>query len=211
MSDDDFYELKKLLKRVRGNFSKRQHCYTTAIQFSTEYAEQAVRLIYYGLEYYEDGWFSTYTSYLYIGRIYETVGNYQKAYDTYLLTKEALGSEHIEYMEELSSDLLWMRLHLDAFRYSIELEKYYSYCVATNEFSKSFINSELRLAIAQIVISLHYGELEQAKHSFAIAKKICKPNYIGKMYKQLIKHNYCESLKITPGVLEFLNSVQCQM
>ena len=33
MSDEDFEEYKKLLKRVRGNFGKRQHCYTTAIQF----------------------------------------------------------------------------------------------------------------------------------------------------------------------------------
>lgn len=30
----------------------------------------------------EDGWFSTYTSYLRIGNIYETIGNYQGAYDS---------------------------------------------------------------------------------------------------------------------------------
>lgn len=42
MTDDDFAEYEKLLKRVRGNFSKRQHCYTTAIQFPRKYAEQAV-------------------------------------------------------------------------------------------------------------------------------------------------------------------------
>ena len=33
MTDEDFLEYEKLLKRVRGNFLKRQHCYTTAIQF----------------------------------------------------------------------------------------------------------------------------------------------------------------------------------
>ena len=40
MTDEDFLEYGKLLKRVRGNLLKRQHCYTTAIQFSDEYAEQ---------------------------------------------------------------------------------------------------------------------------------------------------------------------------
>ena len=37
MTDEDFLEYGKLLKRVRGNLLKRQHCYTTAIQFSDEY------------------------------------------------------------------------------------------------------------------------------------------------------------------------------
>ena len=67
MTDEDFVEYEKLLKRVRGNFSKRQHCYTTAIQFPRQYAEQAVKLIQYSLENFEDGWFTTYTSYLHIG------------------------------------------------------------------------------------------------------------------------------------------------
>ena len=75
MTDEDFLEYGKLLKRVRGNLLKRQHCYTTAIQFSDEYAEQAVKLIQYGLENFEDGWFSTYTSYLYIGHIYKQFRN----------------------------------------------------------------------------------------------------------------------------------------
>ena len=50
MTDDDFEEYKKLLKRVRGNFGKRQHCYTTAIQFPPKHANQAIKLIKYGLE-----------------------------------------------------------------------------------------------------------------------------------------------------------------
>ena len=49
MTAEDFVEYEKLLKRVRDNFLKRQHCYTTAIQFPPEYAEQAVRLIQYGV------------------------------------------------------------------------------------------------------------------------------------------------------------------
>ena len=50
MTDEDFIEYEKLLKRVRGNSSKCQHCYTTAIQFPRKYAEQAINLIQYGLD-----------------------------------------------------------------------------------------------------------------------------------------------------------------
>jgi hypothetical protein len=36
MAEGDFEEFKKLLRRVRDNFLKRQHCYTTAIQLPIE-------------------------------------------------------------------------------------------------------------------------------------------------------------------------------
>ena len=170
MTDEDFLEYGKLLKRVRGNLLKRQHCYTTAIQFSDEYAEQAVKLIQYGLENFEDGWFSTYTSYLYIGHIYEKARNYRKAYESYLLAKDALELNREEYVNELSKDLLWVKLHIDSFCYSAELEDYYSCYLATDEFSRAFVNSEFRLAVANIIISLHHGRTDEAKRSLAIAK-----------------------------------------
>lgn len=31
MNHEDFVEYENLLKRVKGNYLKRQHCYTTAI------------------------------------------------------------------------------------------------------------------------------------------------------------------------------------
>lgn len=117
MRDEDFEEYAKLLKRIQGNFLKRQHCYMTASQFPPEFAEQAVKLIRYGLQNFEDDWFSTYNSYLYIGKVYEAAGNYQDAYDSYLLAMDALGEERDEYINELSLHLLWMRLHKDAFCY----------------------------------------------------------------------------------------------
>ena len=144
MSDEDFEEYKKLLKRVRGNFGKRQHCYITAIQFPTKNATQAIKLIEYGLETYPDEWFSTYTSHLYIGKIYESSRKYQKAYDAYLMAWNALGEMGKGYKEELSGDLCWMRLHIDSFQYSEELEELYSYYKETDEFSKGFVNSGLR-------------------------------------------------------------------
>lgn len=208
MEDEDFEEYAKLLKRVKGNFLKRQHCYITAVQMSSEFAEQAVKLIYYGLQNFEDGWFSTYTSYLYIGNIYEKIGNYQSAYDSYLLAKDALGEDHIGYLNELSKDLLWMRLHIDSFCYSRELEEHYSNYEKANEFSKAFVNNEFRITIASIVILLHYGKNDEAKQLFQSVIEMCNPNFTGRLHKKLMKHHYNESLKLTPEVNEFLKDVK---
>ncbi len=208
MTEEDFSEYEKLLKKIRGNFLKRQHCYTTAIQFPPEYADQAVRLIQYGLENFEDGWFSTYTSYLFIGHIYEKSGNYPKAFDAYLSAKAALGPEQQGYAEELSKDLLWMKLHIDFFQYSKELEDYFLYYEKTDAFSKSFINSEFRLTVAGIVIALHYGKTDEAKQLLERAKQISKPDYIGNLKDTLTKHQYHETLNQTPESIEFIQNVK---
>lgn len=208
MTDADFVEYEKLLKRVRSNFSKRQHCYTTAIQFPRQYAEQAVKLIRYGLENFEDNWFSTYTSYLHMGHIYEGISNYQKAFEAYSLAKEALGLDHPEYVEELSKDLMWMKLHVDSFKYSVELEEYLSCYEKTSDFSKSFVNAEFKVAVANIVISMHHGRFDEAKQFHEKAKGICKPNYIGKLYNILARHKYYESLNTTPEATAFVKSLK---
>lgn len=208
MSDEDFEEYKKLLKRVRGNFGKRQHCYTTAIQFPTKNATQAIKLIEYGLETYPDEWFSTYTSYLYIGKIYESSRKYQKAYDSYLMAMNALGEMGKGYREELSGDLCWMRLHIDSFQYSEELEELYSCYDKTDEFSKGFINSEFRRMITQIVIALHHNKKAVAKEAYKQATAIYSPSYVGKIHNILARHNYMETLKITPESKRFLSELK---
>lgn len=208
LTDEDFFEYEKLLKRVHDNFLKRQHCYTTAIKLSDKYPEQAIRLIKYGLESYEDNWFSTYTSYLYIGHIYEKMGRYQNAYDSYLLAKDALGTEHPDYIDELSKDIFWMKLHIDSFQYSTEMEDAYSHYTKSSEFSQSFVKSQFRLAVGSIVISLHYGKTDEAERSLAVAKEICKPNFNGKLHHILSKHNYHESLNETPESIAFIKNIR---
>ena len=208
-TEEDLKEYEKLLTRVRDNFLKRQHCYTTALQLPVEYTEQAVSLIKYGLEKFEDdGWFSTYTSYFNIGRIYEKAKEYHKAFDYYLITKEFLGEEHPQYVTELSKYLLWMKLHIDAFCYSAEMEEYYLSYTQAPDFSKAFLNSEIKLSIANIVISLHYGKIEEAKQSLEIVKEICKPDYIGKLHSILSRHKFNETLNITPEAIEFINNLK---
>ena len=208
MTDEDFTEYVKLLKRVRGNFSKRQHCYTTAIQFSPKHCEQAIKLIRYGLENFEDGWFSTYTSYLFMGHIYEKIKDYPKAYEAYLSAKVSLGTEHPEYTQELSIHLLWMKLHIDSFSYSTELEEYYACYKKTDDYSKAFINNEFKSAVADVVISLYHGNIDEAKQSLNIALKICKPDYIGKLFNILKRHNYRESLNATEESISFIKSLK---
>ncbi len=204
LTDEDFCEYEKLLKLVRSNFAKRQHCYTTAIQFPLQYAGQAVKLIQYGLENFEDGWFSTYTSYLYIGHIYEGISNYPEAFDAYLRAKEAPGSDHPEYVAELSKDLMWMKLHMDSFKYSVELEEYFSCYEKTSDFSKSFINAEFKAAIAKTVISMYHGRIDEAKQFLKIAKSIYQPYYVGKLYNTLARHQTYESLHTTPEAIAFV-------
>ena len=208
MTDEDFLEYEKMLKKVRDNFSKRQHCYTTAIQLPEKDSEQAVKLIQYGLDNFEDGWFSTYTSYLYMGHIYERIRNYQKAYESYLLAKEALGIDHPEYVEKLSKDLMWMKLHVDSFKYSAELEDYLSQYQKTSDFSKAFINTEFKIAVANIVIALHYERYDEAKKFLKRAKGICNPNYVGKLYDILVRHKYNETLTTTPESILFLKQLK---
>ena len=208
MTDEDFIEYEKMLKRVRDNFSKRQHCYTTAIQLPEKDYKQAVKLIQYGLDNFEDGWFSTYTSYLYIGHIYERINNYQKAYESYLLAKEALGIDHPEYVEELSKDLMWMKLHIDSFKYSAELEDYLSQYQKTSDFSKAFINTEFKIAVANIVVALHYERRDEARQFLEKAREICNPNYVGKLYDILARHKYNETLITTPESILFLKQLK---
>jgi len=207
MTEEDFAKYEKMLKRVRGNFLKRQHCYTTAVQFPKKYAEQAIRLIQFGLDSFEDGWFSTYTSYLHMGNIYKENRNYSKAYEAYLLAKEALGCDHSDYVEQLSKDLMWMKLHMDSFAYSAELEEYLSCYEKTDDFSKSFVNAEFMVVVTNIVICVHYGRIDEAKQHLAKAKEMCNPNYVGKLFNLLARHNYTETLKATPESIAFVRGL----
>ena len=145
---------------------------------------------------------------MYIGHIYEKARNYRKAYESYLLAKDALELNREEYVNELSKDLLWVKLHIDSFCYSAELEDYYSCYLATDEFSRAFVNSEFRLAVANIIISLHHGRTDEAKRSLAIAKEICEPHYRGKLHSILAKHKYYESLNATPESITFVKRGQ---
>lgn len=90
MRDGDLDKYAKFLRYIHEDGLKQQHCYSTALRFPPERAEQAVTLIRFGLQNFESSWFSVYTSYLSMGSIYEKAENYVKAYEAYLSANEAL-------------------------------------------------------------------------------------------------------------------------
>lgn len=208
MTDQNFEEYKILLKRVRGNYAKRQHCYTTAIQFHQKDTDQAIKLIRFGVEIFPDGWFTTYSSYLYIGKLYEAIGAYQNAYDSYRSAGNVLGPDQQGYIDELSGHIMWMRLHIDQFHYSEELESLYQQNNQASSFSKGLINNEFNLTIAKLVISLHHNRTEEAREAYAQATAIHSPSYISKMQRILAKHKYTDALTVTPEAVKFLKKTK---
>lgn len=207
MSDADFEAYKLLLRRVPSACLKRQHCYITALRFLPENAEQSVRLIRYGLEAFEDGWFSTYESYRCLGKVYERSGDYPKACAAYLQARDALGDHRDDYQSYSALELLWMRLHADGFVYSPAAEEYYLCAQEQEAFSKALVNHEFKLAVASIIIALHHGRREEARAAYEQACAIAQPDYVGKNQPVLTKHRYRDKLHATPESLRFLHSI----
>ena len=141
LSDDDFAEYEKLLRRVHDNFLKLQHCYITAIKFSENRADSAVALIEWGLDKFPSTWSPTYSALDYIGRIRERNGQYRLAYEAYLRAADVLGEDHLSYSITLSGSLMWMLLHIDNFTYSKQLEDYYNAFNCIDDFEKAFASS----------------------------------------------------------------------
>lgn len=207
MKEADFSEYENLLKRVHGNYLKLQHCYITALKFPENNSEQAVKLIRWGLEKYYDTWSSAYRAYYNIGLIYERIGEYEKAYTEFLKAKNVLDEEQTSYIYSLSGKLLWLLLHIDNFQYSEQLEQYYKMFNETNSFEKSFVNNEFCLAVAELVIALHYKKQDRARQAYANVTALINPRYSSKIQDILNKHKIEDTLNISNQCKQFLESV----
>ena len=106
ITEGDFAEYERLLRRVHDSFLKLQHCYITAIKFSDNRADSAVALIEWGLDKYPSDWFSTYSALDYIGRIRERNGQYRLAYEAYLRASDVLGEDQLAYSQTLAGSLM---------------------------------------------------------------------------------------------------------
>lgn len=209
MTEEDLKEYEKLLRRVRGNGSRRQHCWNTAVSFPPDRTEEAVSLIRWGLEQYPDSWYSTYMSHYMIGQIYERGGKWQAAHDAYLLAYDALGEEQTAYREKLSGDLLWTLLHIDGFHYSDKLRAYYDSFRKIDDFHAAFVNCAFRLAVAELVIALHDGDNETAKKAYDKAKTMAEPGFVSRIQGILDRHRATDKLKAnTKECAQFLKSVR---
>ena len=209
MSEADFDAYETLLKRVRSNYHRRQHCYMTAARFPKKRADQAVALIRWGLARYPDDWFTTYTSYAFIGHIYEKDARYEQACEAFSQAYAALGEEQLTYRRHLAGDLMWMRLHVDRFRYSEQLEGFYTQFNALDDFSKSFADSAFRLAVARLVIALHAGNTDEAGEAYRKALAISSPGFVSRVQSVLDRHGATDRLtKNTPECTAFLKTLR---
>ena len=208
MPKEAYTEYEKLLKRVRGNFLRLQHCYTTAVQFPIKRSQEGVDLIKWGLEKYPDSWFPTYSAYYNIGIICERCRDYSAAYEAYQNAADVLNGDQLSYQRTISGNLLWMLLHLDNFSYSEQLEKYYVLFSETDDFEKAFINNEFRIAVAEIVIFAHKGMPDKAAKALERALRLSDPNIVSRIQGILDKYRVKDSLKNTPECAAFLKKIK---
>ena len=208
MPKEAYAEYETLLKRVRGNFPRLQHCYTTAVQFPITRAQEGIDLIQWALEKYPDTWFPTYSAYYRMGIIYERCRNYPAAYEAYRKAADVLSKDQISYQRTISGNLMWMLLHADGFKYSEQLEKYYALFLKTDDFEKAFINNEFRIAVAEIVIYSYKGITDKAEAALERALRLSKPNVASRIQGILDKHGVKDSLRNTPECAAFLKTVK---
>ena len=206
ITEGDFAEYERLLRRVHDSFLKLQHCYITAIKFSDNRADSAVALIEWGLDKYPSTWFPTYSALDYIGRIRERNGQYRLAYEAYLRASDVLGEDQLAYSQTLAGSLMWMLLHIDSFTYSKQLEDYYNAFNGIDDFQKAFVNNEFRLYVAKMIILLHYGKSAEAREAYENAIKLSKPGFVSRIQNVLDRHNVKDVLQNTPECRSFLKS-----
>jgi tetratricopeptide (TPR) repeat protein len=208
MPKEGYAEYETLLKRVRGNFLRLQHCYTTAVQFPIKRSQEGIDLIQWGLEQYTDTWFPTYSAYYNMGIIHERCRNYLAAYEAYQKAADVLKNDQISYQRTISGNLMWMLLHVDDFKYSEQLEKYYTLFSEIDDFEKAFINNEFRIAVAEIVIYSYKGITDKAATALERALRLSKPNVASRIQGILDKHGFKDSLRNTPECAAFLKTVK---
>ena len=137
------------------------------------------------------------------GSIYENSGYYKKAYDIYVSIFPNIKC----FRGNFPWCLLNMKMHIDNFKYSEELERYYELCLAEDDFSKAFLNHMFILVLAEYIIADYYGNQQDRCKAYDTIHEMIEPGYKGSLYKCLKKHKYEERLKITKESIAFLNRI----
>ena len=209
MTDEDFEQFKVLLRRTPGDFLKNQHCYTTAVSLSKENADQAIRLIEYGLETFsDDDLLGKQRAYTCLADVYYKINQYNKAYSSLKKAQGVAATEGNRLYVSCEMDMLWMKMHVDSFEYSEELEVLYSSCQKECEFTKALLNNQFKMTVAEIIIMLHHGRKNQAVDLYNKAVEMTDSEYKGALAGVLKKHKASESLDITEQAFEYLKSIQ---
>jgi len=209
MKDEDFEQFKILLRRTPSDFLKIQHCYITASSFPKENADQAIKLIKYGIENFSnDAWLGVYWAHLRLADIYYKIEQYDNAYQTLQKAVSILDDSNENYRISCAIDMMWLKMHIDNFEYSEELENFFITYQNENEFSKALRINQFKTTIAEIIIMLHYGKQENARSAYSKVHEIMCSEYKGTFDSVLKNHKISEKLEITTAVSEYLESIQ---
>lgn len=100
-----------------------------------------------------------------------------------------------------------MKLHIDHFEYSKEMEEYFQLCMNEDNISKSFFINKLLLAIADFIIVHHCGNNERMQVNYDAICEMIEPGYKGSLNNVLKKHRYDERLRISNECWSFLESM----
>ncbi len=166
----------------------------------------SIKLIQYGLDTFNDGWDSRMRAYIIMTGIYFKINDYNNAYKSMLLANAQTTDE--SYLASNAIELLWIKLYLDNFQYSQDIEKYYELYQKSSDFYKAFLVNIYRSKIAEIVINLHYNKIDKVRELYQEVLEITAPGYKGSLHNILKKHKYSESVNLSPEVIKFLKNIK---
>lgn len=205
LTDEKLGEYEILLRRVGNDWCRIQHCFSTAYALPVERIDDAVRLIEFGNERY-----GSKESYLIpanekLGMIYERAGLYKKAYDVYARIYPNIGA----WKGPFPWCLLDMKMHIDGFQYSKELDEYIELCEKEDMFAKSFEKNRFILSLAEFIVADYHHDSNKKQRYYAAICEMLAPGYKGPLYEILKKHKLDEQLRLTAECEEFLESIRC--
>ena len=200
ISDDGLQEYGKLLKRAGNDWNRIQHCFRTAYFFPVKRISDAERLIEFGISNYGSERGCRIPAYEMLGTLYERAGLYKKAYDIYVAIYPDIGG----FRGRFPWCLLDTKMHIDNFKYSEELKQYYELCLAEPIFSKTFIQNQFLLNLAEYIIADYCKDLDGKRKAFDAIHEMVEPGYRGALYKLLKRHKHEEKLIITKETKAFL-------
>ena len=203
VTDDNLREYEKLLKRTGNDWNRIQHCFRTAYEFPVKQLSSSERLIEFGISNYGSEQSNVICAKEMLGTIYERASLYRKAYDIYVDIYPNIGG----FKGNFPWCLLDTKMHVDNFTYSDEMKHYYDLCIAESRFSKSFLQYQFILKLAEYIIADYYNDSDGKNKAYDAISEMIKPGYKGLLYNLLKGHKYNEKLRITKECKAFLNSM----
>ena len=199
---------KAALKRVPKS-GRCQHCYTTAVSMPSNYNQQAISLIQYGLTQYCDNWFDRMRSYQNLAIILENSGDYIGAKQAYCEALESVRSDkRAVYDSEYAAHMMRTEMHISNFEYTDDLENYYNSAVQADDFSQAFQKKIFYRLLAEIIILIKWGDFIGAKEAFVAANDMLRPDFDGPNTLLLKRKGFIESTGATKPALDFLHRIK---